>query len=415
MSRVHRWVGARRCRNLLQLPAVVLLVTLPLLAQSAEPGDPDRIEEEVIDMLPTFERAATPDESMSPDGTEFVGNPTNSLFGWWPEDLVLVPIPGRTPEFGWSIAAVAGYFMDLDKPNPDTPNSIIGGFGWYTENKSWAAGGAGKFNLLDDRLRINLAAGYVDVNYRFYGVGNEAGEEGISVQVEQQAPLYFGNMKYQFFPRTFIGIGYFSSTIETALRFDLLPPEWDIPSLGIERRIAAVGIPVEIDTRDNEQYPREGWHINANTMLFRESVGSDVETETFNFSMNHYLPMRERDVLALRFMTRATGEDAPFYLLSTFGGRTDLRGYESGRYRDRMMYAVQGEYRWQFRDRWILTGFAGVGEVAPSYSEFFQNFLPAAGIGTRFVLSQKHKLNLSLDIAVGKHGAEFYFGVGESF
>ena len=120
-------------------------------------------------------------------------------------------------------------------------------------------------------------------------------------------------------------------------------------------------------------------------------------------------------MLALRFTTRATSEEEPFFLLSTFGGGTDLRGYESGRYRDRMMYAVQGEYRWQPYDRWIFTGFAGVGEVAPSYSEFFNNFLPAAGVGTRFVLSPKHKLNLSLDVAVGKHGAEFYFGIGEAF
>jgi outer membrane translocation and assembly module TamA len=150
-------------------------------------------------------------------------------------------------------------------------------------------------------------------------------------------------------------------------------------------------------------------------MIYRESIGSDVETEVLAISANHYIPMRKRDVLALRAYTRATGKDAPFFLLSGFGGRTDLRGYESGRYRDRMMYAVQGEYRWQPHDRWIFTGFAGVGEVAPSYSEFFKNILPAAGIGTRFVLSAKHKVNLALDVAVGKHGTEFYFGVGEVF
>ena len=82
---------------------------------------------------------------------------------------------------------------------------------------------------------------------------------------------------------------------------------------------------------------------------------------------------------------------------------------------DRMMYAAQAEYRWQPLDRWIFTGFAGVGEVAPSYSDFFDNFLPAAGAGARFVLSPKHRLNFSVDVAVGKHGAEFYVGVGESF
>jgi hypothetical protein len=44
------------------------------------------------------------------------------------------------------------------------------------------------------------------------------------------------------------------------------------------------------------------------------------------------------------------------------------------------MYAVQTEYRWQFSDRWIFTGFAGVGEVAEHFSEMGRNFLPAGGV-----------------------------------
>jgi opacity protein-like surface antigen len=128
-------------------------------------------------------------EAAAKAGTQAEPEAQREMLGWWPEDLVLVPIPGRTPEFGWSIAVMGGYFLDLDKPNPDTPNSIVGGFGWYSENKSWAAGAAGKFNLVDDRIRINLAAGYLDVNYNFYGVGNDAGDQGTSVRVEQEAPL----------------------------------------------------------------------------------------------------------------------------------------------------------------------------------------------------------------------------------
>jgi hemolysin activation/secretion protein len=150
-------------------------------------------------------------------------------------------------------------------------------------------------------------------------------------------------------------------------------------------------------------------------MLYRDSAGSDFDAETFKIAVNHYRPMGEQNVLALRAYLRSSSGDAPFFLLSTFGGSTDLRGYPSGRYRDRMMYALQGEYRWQFNNRWIFTGFAGFGEVAEDFSEFGRNFLPAAGIGARFVLSQKHRVSLSTDIAVGKDGTEFYFGVGEAF
>ena len=80
-----------------------------------------------------------------------------------------------------------------------------------------------------------------------------------------------------------------------------------------------------------------------------------------------------------------------------------------------MMYALQSEYRWQVNDKWILTGFAGFGEVASSLSDFGEDLLPAAGIGTRFVISKKHRVSLSADVAVGDDGTEFYFGVGEAF
>ena len=63
----------------------------------------------------------------------------------------------------------------------------------------------------------------------------------------------------------------------------------------------------------------------------------------------------------------------------------------------------------------ILTGFAGVGEVASELSGFGNDFLPAAGLGARFVLSDKHRVSLSFDVARGKDGTEFYFGVGEAF
>ena len=150
-------------------------------------------------------------------------------------------------------------------------------------------------------------------------------------------------------------------------------------------------------------------------MLYRESFGGDFDTETFKLAVNHYRPMRERDAVAIRAIARSASNDAPFFLLSTVGGGTDLRGYPSGRFRDNVMYALQAEYRWQYNNRWIFTGFAGFGEVAESFGDIGENFLPAGGIGARFVLSQKHRVGLSADIAVGNDGAEFYFGVGEAF
>lgn len=172
---------------------------------------------------------------------------------------------------------------------------------------------------------------------------------------------------------------------------------------------------MQFDTRDHEQFPRKGWLVNGTVRLFRKDVGSSFDAETWALDVNRYLPFRDGDVLALRGVLRDTSGNAPFFLLASFGGRQDLRGYDVGRYRDASMFAVQGEYRWQVNNRWILTGFAGVGEVAPNLSDFGENFLPAVGAGVRFVISQKHRVGLSFDVGVGKDGAEYYVGVGEAF
>ena len=333
----------------------------------------------------------------------------------WPDDLVIAPVPGRSPQVGWSLALGGGFFFGGEGGKSRVPPSILGGFAWYAENGSYAYGLGGKLNLLDDDLRVKFGAGYMDVRYRFYGIGREQNDLGVVLDLLQEAPLYFTSASYRIWKDLYLGLGYTAGTVDTRPKIVVDPPPFaDFDSV-LSLDVGAFIIPLQWDTRDHEQFPRNGWLMTARTMLYRKSAGGDFDAESYMLSANHYRPVRDRDVLAFRGYFRTTGGDAPFFLLSTFGGKSDLRGYPSGRYRDKSMYALQGEYRWQATDRWIFTGFAGFGEVAPSFGDFGEEFLPAAGIGARFVVSEKHRVALSADIAVGNDGAEFYFGVGEAF
>ena len=372
--------------------------------------DPDRDFE-----LPGAEVAGqVGDGGLDLKDADFVGNPLKKLAERWPEDLVIAPIPGRSPQLGWKLTLAGGYFLESRDEDSEVAPSLLGGFAMIAENGSYAYGGGANLHLMDDRLRIKAGAGYMDVRYRFYGIGNDDGEAGIGVDILQEVPMYFASASWRVWNKLYVGLGYLGGEVDTRLRFALPdPPPFFDPSLKLD--IGAYAIPIEFDTRDHEQFPRNGWFVSGRAMFYRESAGGDFDAETYKVSVNHYRPMREQDVLAFRATVRSTGGDAPFFLLSTFGGSTDLRGYPSGRYRDRMMYALQSEYRWQFNDRWIFTGFAGFGEVADNFGDFGENFLPAAGVGGRFVLSKKHRVGLSADIAVGKDGTEFYFGVGEAF
>jgi len=353
------------------------------------------------------------ENSVNLDNADLGVGPLKKLVAKWPEDLVIAPIPGYSPQIGWNLTLGGGYFFDNGDENSDTPPSVIGGFAMAAENGSYAYGGGANLHLLNDNFRLKFGAVYVDVRYQFYGIGNEQNESGIRLDLLQSGPLYFATGSWRVWKKLYVGLGYLYGDIDTRLRLEL--PERPFFDPTIRLKLAGVTIPIEIDSRDHEQFPRDGWLINARGVVYRESLGSDFDAETIKITVNRYLPMRDQDVLALRLMVKDTSENTPFFLVSSFGGSSDLRGYPSGRYRDRMMYAMQAEYRWQIRDRWILTGFAGVGEVAERFSNFGENFLPAAGVGARYVLSEKHRVSLSADLAVGNDGVEFYFGVGEAF
>ncbi len=344
---------------------------------------------------------------------DFVGNPLKRLAKNWPDDLVIAPIPGHSPQLGWKLTLVGGYFLKSRDKDSEAPPSALGGFAMIAENGSEAYGGGANLHLLDDKLRIKVGAGYADIRYQFYGIGNDIGDLGINIDILQKGPVYFATASWRVWNKLYVGLGYLAGNVDSSLRISLPQLPFFDPSLKLD--VGAYVVPIEFDSRDHEQFPRDGWFVSGRTMLYRDSAGSDFDAEIFKLAVNHYRPMGEQNVLALRAYLRSSSGDAPFFLLSTFGGNTDLRGYPSGRYRDRMMYALQSEYRWQFNDSWIFTGFAGFGEVAESFEGFGSNFLPAAGIGVRYVLSKKHRVGLAADIAVGKDGTEFYFGVGEAF
>jgi outer membrane protein assembly factor BamA len=310
-----------------------------------------------------------------------------------------------------------GYFLNPSDPDSESPSSIIGGVAMVAENGSTAYGGGTYLHLLDDKLRVQVGAAYADVRYDYYvndvlGSGND-----IVLDIEQNGPVYFVKATWRVWKRLYVGLGYMSGSVDTRVRrppefLPDLPPEL-LPS--VKFKLAALILPFEIDSRDNDQFPRNGWKIDGSAKFYRDEVGSDFDAGVYKVFFNRYLPMRETDTLATRLVLKSSDGDAPFFLLSTFGGSKDLRGYPSGRYRDYKMYALQTEYRWHFNERWIFTGFAGFGEVAETIKDFGKDILPAAGVGVRFVLSKKHQISLSSDIGVGKDGTEFYFGIGEAF
>jgi outer membrane protein assembly factor BamA len=195
-----------------------------------------------------------------------------------------------------------------------------------------------------------------------------------------------------------------------------LPDGVTIPELSLSDTVSSLGFVAQYDSRDNEQYPRGGIFATASGMYASQALGGSRSYNKYDVAFNQYHSISDTSVLAWRMSACSATSGAPFYDTCLFGASNDLRGYETGRYRDFTMAVAQAEYRWQFARRWGAVGFAGVGEVAPSFSSMRSaDLLPAGGIGLRFLASKDYGLNVSVDYAVGKQSNGVYFYIGEAF
>jgi hypothetical protein len=86
--------------------------------------------------------------------------------------------------------------------------------------------------------------------------------------------------------------------------------------------------------------------------------------------LRHYFNLTLDHVIAVQAYLLSESGSPPFYDLGLLGGSKMMRGYITGRYRDRTYYTIQSEYRMpQLIWRFGLIFFAGIGDVAPSLAK----------------------------------------------
>ena len=329
------------------------------------------------------------------------------------EDVVVAPIPISNPTVGTGLAVVVMPFYYLGPESPLSNTAIAAG---YTSSGSWAVGATQTTRLRGDERRIDGMLAYIDLHYRFFGKGADAGSAGRSVPISREPRCSFRSC-------CSTSAAALSSACATAASESIPPstvrtcPPSSGRSEDFTGTIASSGIgPVAVfDTRDNEMSPASGWLADFRGNFAEQSFGSDTSYRTFTLGVNHYRRVGS-GVLALRAFACGASERTPLFDLCLYGSGADLRGYEIGRYRDRSMLAAQAEYRFPLGGRFGGAAFAGTGKVAPSFGEMSNElWLPSLGVGVRWLASPKARVNLSFDIARGRDETTAYIYVKEAF
>ncbi len=330
-------------------------------------------------------------------------------------DLLIVPIPQVSPALGTGVTLGGALFYN---PNGSKEPWTTGGAVMATSNGSWAVGAGHKMAWQKDKFKLTAFAGYGDVNVRFYGIGPAAGANRRSVDINDKGIVAFIDPQVRLAPNFYVGVRALYLDLKVSLRREQEdPPDVELPARELDSKLVQMGPVAVYDSRDNSLYPRSGVYAQASWLIGVPGLGSDFSNDRVTLFANVYQPIGDKTVFAARASACAASRGSPFYDICLYGASSDLRGYETGRYRDRASWATQAEIRHRLGSgRFGVAAFAGVGGIAPNWGAIGESkVLPAVGAGLRWQASKETPINLRIDFAVGKDSNALYVSVGEAF
>jgi outer membrane protein assembly factor BamA len=146
---------------------------------------------------------------------------------------------------------------------------------------------------------------------------------------------------------------------------------------------------IAADTRNYAGHPTSGGLYRATFARYTDRTYGKYSFERYDVEANQFLPIIEDNwVIALRgwavFSQTSGGNQVPFYLMPSLGGKNTLRGYYDFRFHDRDMEVFNVESRWGLFTHLDAAVFYDFGKVGPQLSDLgFSHLKSSYGVGFR--------------------------------
>ena len=326
-------------------------------------------------------------------------------------NIAAIPIVNYDPAFGASFGAMSQIMYKLQKNDTISPKSSTGGLGMYTTNKTFYFGAFTRFYINEDNWRIALAGGYGNINFQYWQ--SIPIIEGVFIGFNTKASFVMLQVERKVYKKLYAGI--YSTLLTATTEFDL--PDVIPDSFKIDKRnYNHLGYQLNYDMREHQINPYKGFNIVFKNSFYREWMNNSDNFSRYIITYNHYYKIKnERNILVTRVRASIAAGEVPF-LGQNVVGQDDIRGYTSGKYRADQVYTIQAEYRWRFYKRFGMIGFIGIASAVDQIGNLSDNgLLPGVGGGIRYMLLPVERINIGIDVAVGKEDWGLYFRIGESF
>ncbi|MUP45637.1 hypothetical protein E0K83_07745 [Gramella sp. BOM4] len=314
----------------------------------------------------------------------------------------------RTVEFSYGLLGAAFYKLnaaDTISPSSSTTIATI-----HSTSNSYIGMGIQQFYFAEDRWRAKLSGGVGNGNLQVYQ-NFYAG--GSFIDYSTKVKFVMGEVSRRVAPDLYLGLS--GGIANARTEFDLdLPLTERRPTIDIP--VNFVGTFIQSDSRNNVNYPNIGHNIMASFKTAGEWLGNESGFNQLELNYDLYKPLRSgNDIFVARYYSISSFGDVPFVGQNTVGG-DNIRGYSQGKYRDDQLYSIQAEYRHNFPSKFGLVFFGGFATVVPEISELFEHdLLPGIGTGVRYLILPKEKINIGMDVAVGKDDWSLSFRISDAF
>ena len=325
------------------------------------------------------------------------------------------PVAYYTPETKLAAGGFGAYtFYNKNDSNQKYPSQIQIGAA-YTFNKQLLIYFPFRIYTKHSNFTAYGEAGYYKYSYFFYGIGNNQPNDYKELY-KVNFPRIRINLLKKVAPNLFIGVRYWLEDY----KIKETEPGKQLASGTIpgtkNNFISGIGPAFNFDSRDNIFSPSKGLFVDGGIQLYGKGTGSNYRYNRYTADASFFISNRRKNVYAFNlFGDFLAGDVIPFNQLALMGGNKKMRGYYEGRYRDKDLIALAGEFRFHIYKRFGAVTFANAGAVNDKLKYIFTHIRTSIGVGARYALNKSEKLNIRLDAAFAKNSSGLYFTIGEAF
>lgn len=330
--------------------------------------------------------------------------------------ILVFPVIAKSIETGWSFGTVGSSTFRLSSKDTVSRTSNMQLLLLYSTKKQLITALNGSQYFDREKFILNEQVSFSSYPDKFWGLGKNTPDSAVESYKFNQFYIYL-HLLHKVAPHLFIGLLFEMQKVwDIQYQAGGLFDKENIPGR-TNYHVAGLGSSITYDTRNNAFAPSKGAFCQLSFNHFDNYLGSDYVYTNYVVDLRKYIPVFNKQVLALQFFTFSNGGDVPLRSLASFGGANRMRGYYDGRYKDQDQTIIQAEYRFPVYKRFGAVVFGGTGSVTKNFADYALNDLKYSyGGGIRFALDTKERLNLRVDYGIGQgKNSGFYLQLGEAF